>query len=137
MAREIVTSENREEYMAKKLGHKEEKHHSSTIYHGTSAENAKKIEKKGFNVKHSADGSIWFTSDPKIGEVAASGKGGVVKRQLDESKLKLGGWDEADKYGVDELINQGYHGMKYPKANAEGHTHYQIFHPEMLHKENK
>ena len=134
MAREIVTSENREDYMKQKLGIKDEKKHIVPVYHGTSSENAKKIEKKGFDVKHSADSSIWFTSHPEIGDVTASGKGEVIKRHLDKSKMKLGGWDEADKYGVDELINQGYHGLELPKANAEGHTFYQIFHPNMLHK---
>ena len=73
-----------------------------------------------------------MTSDPKIGEVAATGKGGIIKRQIDESKLKLGSHDEADKYSTDELINQGYHGMKYPIK--EGHHHYQIFHPEIMSK---
>ena len=93
------------------------------------------LEKKGFNVKHSADGSIWMTSHPDIGEVAASGKGGIVKRYIDKKKMKLAGWNESDKYGVDELINKGYHGVEYTKANDQGHTHYQIFHPEMLKKD--
>jgi len=137
MSRDIVTSENRDEYMAKKLGIDDKKENLTPIYHGTSAENAEKIEKKGFNVKHSADGSIWFTSDPKIGEVAATGKGGVITRHLDKSKMKLAGWDESDKYGVDELINKGFHGVEYPKATKEGHTHYQIFYPEMLKKKHK
>jgi len=132
MAREIVTSENKAEHDAKKLGLK--KSNLIPIYHGTSAQNAKKIEKKDFDVNKSADGSIWFTSDPKIGEVAAAGKGGIVKRYLDKSKLKLGSWNESDKYGTNELMNQGYHGLEFPDANDEGHTHYQIFNPEKLHK---
>ena len=136
MAREIVTSENREEYNNKKMGikpeTKEEKHKKIALYHGTGAKEAKHIEKHGFDVNKSADGTIWMTTDPKIGEVAAAGKGGIVKRYIDESKLKLGGHDEADKYSTDELINQGYHGLKFP--HEEGHYHYQIFHPEMLQK---
>jgi len=103
-----------------------------TMYHGTTPEAAKQIEAKGFDVKKSADGSIWFTSDPAIGDVAATGQGGIVKRILPKN-LKLGSYDEGDKYFIDELINQGYHGMKYPNAQGE-FTHYQIFNPEMLRK---
>jgi hypothetical protein len=136
MAREIVTSENREDYMKKKLGIEDDKSHQIPIYHGTSEKNAKDIEKKGFNVKKSADGTIWFSSHPEIGEVAASGKGKVIKRYLDKNKLKLGGWNETDKYSTDELINQGYHGLELPRSNKEGHTFYQIFHPEKLIKRN-
>ena len=104
----------------------------ATIYHGTTPEAAKAIEKHGFDITKSADGSIWFTSDPNIGEVAATGQGGIVKRIL-PNNLKLGSYDEGDKYFIDELINQGYHGMQYPGAPGEA-THYQIFNPEMLKK---
>jgi hypothetical protein len=136
MAREIVTSENKKEYDKKKLGIKEEKKsHLVPIYHGTSEKDAKHIEKHGFDVDKSADSSIWFTTNPKIGEVAATGKGGIVKRHIDEKKLKLGSWDESDKYFTDELIKQGYHGLKFPNANEHGDTHYRIWNPELLHKE--
>ena len=102
------------------------------IYHGTSPEFAKQIAKKGFDVTKSADNSIWFTSNPNIGEVAATGTGAVIPRALDASKLKLGGWDEADKYFTDELIAQGYHGLKFPNAGPNNVTHYRIFNPELL-----
>ncbi len=104
------------------------------LYHGTTPEAAKIIEKKGFDIKKSADGSIWFTDNlAKIegGEVAAAGKGGVIKRIIDESKLKLGGWAETDKYGMDELINMGYDGLKLPD---KGEITYQIFNPNKLKK---
>ena len=102
------------------------------IYHGTSPKAAKAIEKQGFDIGKSADGGIWFTSDPNIGEVAATGKGGIIKRTLPEN-IKLGSYDEADKYFIDELINQGYHGLQFPNAQDE-FTHYMIFNPEMLKK---
>jgi hypothetical protein len=101
------------------------------IYHGTTPSAAKAIEKSGFDVSKSADGTIWFTSNPNIGEVAASGKGAVVNRKLNESNLKLAGWDEIDKYSVDELVNMGYDGVKMPDGNQ---TTYQIFNPEKLKK---
>jgi hypothetical protein len=103
----------------------------TTVYHGTSPEAAKAIQKKGFDLSKSADGSIWFTTDPNIGEVAATGKGGIIKSVIDENKIKLGGYDEADKYFTDQLISQGYQGLKFPNAAGE-FTHYTIFDPETL-----
>jgi len=99
------------------------------IYHGTSPESAKAINKSGFDVTKSADGTIWFTSNPNIGEVAATGKGAVIKKMLDEKSMKLGGWDEIDKYSVNELLQKGYDGVKL--KDSEGIT-YQIFNPEKL-----
>jgi len=96
------------------------------IYHGTD----KTFEE--FDITKSADGSIWFTDNKsKIenGEVAATGKGIIVERLIDENNLKLGGWDEADKYSTDELISQGYDGLKLVD---EEETTYQIFNPEKL-----
>lgn len=107
------------------------------IYHGTSPEAAASIARRGFNVNKSADGSIWFTENPNIGEVSATGKGAVVKRILDEDKLKLATPEQADKYFIDQLISEGYAGVKYPGYGAEGFTHYQIFDPKKLGKETK
>lgn len=100
-----------------------------SIYHGTTPEAAEAIERAGFDLSMSADGSIWFTSNKDIGEVAATGKGAVVERTLDESALKLGGWAEADKYSTDELIRLGYDGLK---LEDDGEITYQIFNPEKL-----
>ena len=101
------------------------------IYHGTTPQAAKAIEKSGFDLTKSADGTVWFTSNPNIGEVAASGKGGLVKRSIDTSKMKLGGWDETDKYSTDELINMGFDGLK---LTDNGETTYQIFNVDKLSK---
>jgi hypothetical protein len=101
------------------------------IYHGTSPAAAKAIEKAGFDIKKSADGTVWFTSNPNIGEVAASNKGAVVKRLLDKNKMKLGGWGETDKYSTDELINMGYDGLMLKDGDS---VTYQIFNPEKLIK---
>lgn len=99
------------------------------IFHGTSPEAAALIESEGFDVSRSADGSIWFTSNPDIGEVAASAQGAVVERAIDESELKLGGWEESDKFSTDELIQQGFDGLK---LEDDGEITYQIFNPEKL-----
>jgi hypothetical protein len=101
------------------------------IYHGTSPKAAKAIEKSGFDVTKSADGTIWFTNNPNIGEVAATGKGAVVKRFLDEKKMKLGGWDDTDKFSTDELIQKGFDGLKLEDKKT-GEITYQIFNPEKL-----
>jgi hypothetical protein len=100
---------------------------SEMIYHGTTAKAAAAIERDGFDLSLSADGTVWFTSNPKIGEVAASGKGGVVARSV--SDLKLGGWKEADLYSTNELIAKGYDGLKLVD---EDEITYQIFFPEKL-----
>lgn len=103
----------------------------TTIYHGTTPEAAAAIERDGFDVARSADGTIWFTSNKSIGEVAATGSGAVVARAFDEANLKLGGWEETDKFSTDELIAQGYDGLK---LEDNGETTYQIFKPEKLDK---
>lgn len=100
------------------------------LYHGTSPDAAKAIERTGFDLGKSADGSIWFTSNPNIGEVAASNSGAVIKRKLPKD-LKLGTWDDADKYSVDELIAKGFDGLRLVD---DGETTYQIFNPQKLSK---
>lgn len=101
------------------------------LYHGTSPAAAKAIEKSGFDINKAADGTVWFTSNPNIGEVAASNKGAVVKRLLDKNKMKLGGWAETDKYSTDELINMGYDGLMLKDKDT---VTYQIFNPQKLIK---
>ena len=98
------------------------------IYHGTDQ------DFEDFDLDKTADGTVWFTDNPnKItgGEVAASGKGVVVSRFINEGTLKLGGWDENDKFSVGELIAQGYDGVK---LEGDGETTYRIFYPEKLSK---
>lgn len=101
------------------------------LYHGTSPAAAKAIEKSGFDINKAADGTVWFTSNPNIGEVTASSKGAVVKRLLDKNKMKLGGWAETDKYSTDELINMGYDGLMLKDKDT---VTYQIFNPQKLIK---
>jgi hypothetical protein len=104
------------------------------VFHGTTPAAAKEIQRNGFDVTKSADGSIWFTDNKKQiedGKVAASSKGSIIKRFLDENKLKLGGWEEADKYSTDQLIQMGYDGLRLPD---ESEVTYQVFNPEKLSK---
>ena len=96
------------------------------IYHGTD-----KVFKE-FDVKKTPDGSIWFTDNKDSilkGESGASGTTRIIDRFIDENKLKLAGWDEYDKYSLDELQNMGFDGIKLPD---DGKVDYQIFYPEKL-----
>lgn len=101
------------------------------IYHGTD-----KIF-NNFDIKKSADGTIWFTDNKSkitAGEVSATGKGQVIERFINENKLKFGGWDESDKYSTDELIAKGYDGLKLPDGEE---TTYQIFNPNKLYTKSQ
>lgn len=102
------------------------------LYHGTSIDAAEQIERSGFDLSKSADGSAWFTSNPDIGEVAATGQGGVVRRQLDESNLKLASYAETDKYTNGQLQDMGYDGAYYP--DQDGATQYEIWNQDKLNE---
>ena len=100
-----------------------------TIYHGTD----KDFDE--FDVEQSSDGSIWFTDDKKAienREVGASGFGRIIERQIDEGKLKLATSDQKDKYLDDELIQQGYDGVKFSIEEGYDNNSYRIFNPEKL-----
>jgi hypothetical protein len=106
------------------------------IYHSTTAEAAENIAKRGFNKNKSYDTTAWFTTSANPLETGASGQGAVVKRLLDEDKLKLATPEDMDKYFIDQLISQGYQGVKYPKSGPKGdETYYQLFEPNKLKKE--
>ena len=103
------------------------------IYHGTSSDAAKAIDQFGFDpAKYSADGSTWFTTNPDIGEVAATGQGGIVKRQIDDSQLKLASYAETDKYSNGQLQDMGYDGAYYP--DQDGGTQYEIWNQDKLNE---
>lgn len=102
---------------------------TTKLYHGTSPEAARRIMQEGFDVLKSADNTGWFTTNKAIGDNITTGKGAVLESSIDESKLKLAGWDEIDKYSVDELINRGYDGVK---MTDNGETVYQMFYPEKM-----
>ncbi len=106
------------------------------IYHGTSPEAAALIKRRGFDLKQSADGTVWFTENPAIGEVGAARKGAIVKRQIDDEKLKLGGWEEYDRYGTGELISQGYDGLKLVDG-PDDFPVYRLFKPNKTTKKVK
>lgn len=93
------------------------------IYHATN----EKFDK--FDTSRMEGGVAYFTdnaADFKGGNPSgAVGTNIVMKRRL-KPGLKLGGYDEAEKFSTDELIQQGYAGLKLEK---DGSTWYEIFNP--------
>ena len=72
---------------------------------------------RDFDASKSADFSTWFIKDNvnaiKKGITGASGKGIIVERSIDETKLNLATRAEADKLTDDQLIAKGYDGVKF------------------------
>ena len=90
---------------------------------------------RDFDVSKSADFSTWFTDNVnaiKKGITGASGKGIIVERSIDETKLNLATRAEADKLTDDQLIAKGYDGVKFDDLGAEEGVNYRIFFPEKL-----
>ena len=103
------------------------------IYHGTSA----KFE--DLDWRKTADGSIWFTTSKEAiegGLVGASTKGRILERIIDENKVKLISSKDADNLLDDQVLQQGYDGIKF-EADPELGTYYRIFNPEKLDKIKK
>ena len=101
------------------------------IYHGTDK------YFKEFDLNKTADQSIWFTDDLnaiKAGKVGASGKGNIIERIIDENKIKLATAEQADKLTDDQLIAQGFEGVKYEKSAGFDDNSYRIFNTEKLDK---
>ena len=99
------------------------------IYHGTNK------YFKEFDLNKTADQSIWFTDDInaiKAGTVGATGKGNIIERILDEKKLKLATAEQADKLTDDQLISQGFDGVKFERSAGFTENNYRIFNTEKL-----
>ena len=81
---------------------------SGKVYHQTSE------SFDDFDFNKSADGTVWFTqdkasfSDPSSAASAASGKGRIIEKEV--NLKKVAGWEEMDRYTIDELVQQGYDG---------------------------
>ena len=101
------------------------------IYHGTNK------YFKEFDLNKTADQSIWFTDDIdaiKAGTVGAAGKGNIISRVIDENKIKLASASQAEKLTDDQLIAQGFDGVKFAKEEGFDETNYRIFNTEKLAK---
>jgi len=101
------------------------------IYHGTDK------SFKEFDLSKTADYSVWFTDSIdaiKKGLAGASGRGKIIERIIDETKLKLATREQSDKIFDERLIKQGYDGIKFDDLGAEQGVNYRIFFPEKLQK---
>lgn len=95
------------------------------VYHGTN----EKFDKFDFD-KSMASGGVWFSSskdDIKDGTSGAAGTKYILKRTL--TLNKPAGWDEYDKFMIDQLVNDGYDGVVLPSGSI---THYIAFYPECI-----
>ena len=102
---------------------------SKTLYHATD----ELFDE--FHIEKSADGTIWFTDNKDVidsGQLSGVGsRKYTMERIINENDLKLGGWDDTDRYSTGELLDLGYDGLK---LEGKGETHYQIFNPDKLKK---
>lgn len=91
------------------------------VFHGTDAEFDR------FDRSKSADGLLWFSADKDAiarGDSGASGRGRIIAAYL--SAKKLAGWTEYEKYTTDQLIREGYDGIKLD-------SDYVVFEPSQIH----
>jgi len=84
------------------------------VYHGTAS------DFDAFDPDRAIGSQFWSTTDKaaiESGDVGAQGKG-VIKEMYHRINNPAG-WDEYDKFGIDELIGQGYDGLKLPDADGQ------------------
>ncbi len=82
------------------------------VYHGTNN------EFKNFDTKRTPGGIIWFTDSIdsiKSGEAGAQGTKYIMTRYITINNPA--GWDEYDKYGIQQLIDRGYDGVILPSGS--------------------
>ena len=112
MAREIVTSENRDDYMKQKLGiASEEEQKPLTLYHGTAPDKANKILKEGLkSPEHADQRPNWFmlVDNP---EAAKDFGEHVLKVNLphDAVKQKMIWSGKDSSYGKQYALRQDLH----------------------------
>jgi hypothetical protein len=90
------------------------------FYHGTATKFSE------FNSDKTMDGVFWFTEDKsklEKGGAGASSKGIIMPVYI--KAKKVAGWDEYDKYSIDELIKDGYDAVKLDDDMI-------VFHPNQI-----
>jgi len=99
------------------------------IYHGT----PKKFDK--FNTSISEGNATWFTADKKdildntAGAVQPAGAKLNIMERYHKKGLKLATPEQAEKMYTDELIAEGYAGVKYPKGEYGDYEWTKLFNP--------
>jgi hypothetical protein len=82
-----------------------------------------------FDPKKGAQGGIWFTDSKNTitkGESGAQGVKNIMERHLDND-IKIGGWDEYEKMTIDEMVRDGFSGVKLPNTLQDGTTYNDFF----------
>lgn len=93
------------------------------VYHSTDVDFSKFDPEKGIG------GQMWFTSKKDLAEKGYEGAQGGRLVTADVDIRNPAGWDEYDKYSLDELMAQGYDGLK---LSEEGEDVYVAFFPEQV-----
>lgn len=102
------------------------------VYHGT---DAKKIA--AFQSSKTQDGLFWFSDDRagiESGEAGAAGRGTIVEVYL--SIKNPAGWDEYDRFTIDQLIADGYDGLRLEGQFADDQTTWVAFNPTQIKSVN-
>jgi hypothetical protein len=89
------------------------------VYHGTNN------EFKTFDIKKSTDKIIWFTDD--IDTIINNKHGGIGNKYILTRYITINnpaGWDEYDKYYLDQIKKMGYDGIILPQ---EDYSDYIVF----------
>ena len=84
------------------------------VYHGTAD------DFDAFDPDRSIGTQFWSTTNKaeiESGDVGAQGSG-VIKEMYHRIKNPAG-WEEYDKFGIDELIREGYDGLKLPDGKGD------------------
>ena len=84
------------------------------VYHGTAD------DFDAFDPDRSIGTQFWSTTNKaeiESGDVGAQGSG-VIKEMYHKIKNPAG-WEEYDKFGIDELIREGYDGLKLPDGKGD------------------
>jgi hypothetical protein len=84
------------------------------VYHSTAS------DFDAFDPDRAIGSQFWSTTDRaaiESGDVGAQGKG--VVKEMYQRINNPAGWNEYDKFGIDELIGQGYDGLKLPDTNGQ------------------
>lgn len=99
------------------------------IYHGTPA----KFDK--FDTSVSEGNATWFTADKRdivnntAGAVQPAGSRLNIMERYPKPNLKLATPEQADAMFTDQLIAQGYRGVKYPKGEYGDYEWTKLFNP--------
>jgi len=95
------------------------------VYHGTN----EKFDR--FNFKKATQGIVWFTDN--IDVIKNQEHGGMGNKFIMTRYITLNnpaGWDEYDKYGLQQLQDRGYDGAILP---SDRDTTYFVFSPKSIH----